>query len=105
MEKKKAVVSYESLKPEVLEAIKKKYPNGWADFVIKVPKPNNEFFFAITVDTDDASYLVKVPVKVDTKIDTEKDLFPIDSEHDGDEEPEGESKDMDVEEVAEPAEE
>jgi hypothetical protein len=104
MEKKKSVVSYESLNPEVLEAIKKKYPNGWADFVIKVPKPNNEFFYAITVDLDEASYLVKVPVKVDTKIDTEKDLFPIEAEHDGDDEHESDSKEADAEEVAEPGE-
>ncbi len=103
MEKKKAVVSYENLKPEVLEALKKKYPNGWADFVIKVPKPNNEFFYAITVDTEDASYLVKVPVKVDTKIDTEKDLFPTDGDQEGDDDQD--PKEAEAEEVADASDE
>jgi len=72
MEKKrKLVVSYKSAPEEVLEAVKKKYPNGYNDFVIKVTKPNNDFFYAITVDTEDASYLVKVDVKIDNLTEEE----------------------------------
>jgi hypothetical protein len=33
------------------------------------------FFFAITLDTDEASYLIKVPVKIDTKSDKDEDFF------------------------------
>lgn len=71
MEKKRLVVSYKNCTAEVLEAIKKKYPNGYSDFVIKVQKPNNDFFYAITVDTVDASYLVKVDVKIDNLTEEE----------------------------------
>ena len=71
MNKKKLVVSYKNCTEEVLEAIKKKYPNGYSDFVIKVQKPNNDFFYAITVDTDDAAYLIKVDVKIDNLTDEE----------------------------------
>jgi hypothetical protein len=71
MEKKRLVVSYKNCSEEVLEAIKKKYPNGYNDFVIKVQKPNNDFFYAITVDAADASYLVKVDVKIDNLTEEE----------------------------------
>jgi hypothetical protein len=71
MEKKRIIVSYKNCTDEVIEAIKKKYPNGYNDFVIKVQKPNNEFFYAITVDTANASYLVKVDVKIDNLTEEE----------------------------------
>jgi hypothetical protein len=49
----------------VLQAIKEKYPLGYGDAVIKVQKPNGDFFHAITIDLEDVSYLVKVDVKID----------------------------------------
>lgn len=67
MERKRLVVSYNNVTPEVLEAIRKKYPLGYANHVIKVKTRGDEFFYAITVDTEEASYLVKVPVKIDSK--------------------------------------
>lgn len=72
MNKIKKVVKFEDLPPEALEAISKKYPDGWKDFVRKVTKPNGDFFHAIDIDTADASYLVKVNVKIDSKSDVEK---------------------------------
>ena len=71
MEKKRLVVSYKNCPEDVLDAIKKKYPAGYNDFVMKVQKPNNDFFYAITVDTADASYLVKVDVKIDNLTEEE----------------------------------
>ena len=71
MEKKRLVVSYKTCSDDVMEAIKKKYPTGYNDSVIKVQKPNNDFFYAITVDTADASYLVKVDVKIDNLTEEE----------------------------------
>jgi hypothetical protein len=71
MEKKRLVVSYKNCSEEVLEAIKKKYPMGYNDFVMKVQKPNGDFFYAITVDTADASYLIKVDVKIDNLTEEE----------------------------------
>ncbi len=77
MEKKKRVVtSIDKISPEVQNAILKKYPEGYSNHIIKVTKSADDFFYAITVDTDDASYLIKVPVKVDTK---PKDKNELDS--------------------------
>lgn len=67
MDKKRVVVSYSNLSQDVLDAIKLKYPLGYSNHVIKVKTRADEFFYAITVDTADASYLVKVPVKIDTR--------------------------------------
>lgn len=72
MEKVKKVVKMEDIPSEAMEALLKKYPDGWKDFVKKISKPNGEFFFAVDVDTETASYLVKVNVKVDSKSDVEK---------------------------------
>ena len=69
--KKRLVVSYKSCTDEVLDAIRKKYPTGYNDFVMKVTKPSGDFFYAITVDTEDASYLVKVDVKIDNLTEEE----------------------------------
>jgi hypothetical protein len=72
MNKIKKVVKFEDLPSDAMEAISKKYPDGWKDFVRKVTKPNGDFFHAIDIDTADASYLVKVNVKIDSKSDVEK---------------------------------
>ena len=64
MERKRLVVSYENLPPTVIEAIFRKYPDGYQNHVIKVQAGANNFH-AVTVDLEDVSYLVKVKVKVD----------------------------------------
>ncbi len=72
MEKVKKVIKFDELPQEALLALAKKYPDGWKDFVRKITKPNGEFFHAIDIDTANASYLVKVNVKIDSKSDVEK---------------------------------
>ena len=64
MERKRLVVSYENLPATVIEAIIRKYPDGYQNHVIKVQAGSNNFH-AVTVDLDEVSYLVKVKVKVD----------------------------------------
>jgi hypothetical protein len=87
MEKKRLIVNMANLPDGVLEAIQRKYPNGYADYVIKVPKGLNDFFYAITVDTESASYLVKVNVKVDAVVENdEKDQVDDEIEINADDE-------------------
>ncbi|KAF0203519.1 MAG: hypothetical protein FD170_946 [Bacteroidetes bacterium] len=100
MDKKRLVVSYSNVTPEVLEAIRKKYPLGYSNHVIKVKTKGDDFFYAITVDTEDASYLIKVPVKIDTKANLNDDdpLEDINDEKESDDsysdsEPSTESED------------
>lgn len=75
--KKRVVVSYANLSPELIEALKKCYPLGFTDHMIRIDKPNGDFFYAVVLDTDEVTYLVKVNVKIDSTVaeELEKDLF------------------------------
>ena len=78
LSKKRAVVSYANLSPELLAAFKEKYPRGYADYmeeVFKVEKPDGSFFYTISLEVPGAIYLVKVDVKIDDYEDVERGLF------------------------------
>ncbi|MEI6576084.1 MAG: hypothetical protein WCO63_07910 [Bacteroidota bacterium] len=75
MAKKKIVVNYDNLPPGVLTQIEKQYPEGWANHVIKVQGAKDNFFYAIVVDTEEISYLIKVKVKKDRKGIDEDDIL------------------------------
>jgi hypothetical protein len=70
-QKKRVVIGYKNCPAEVVQAIKEKYPLGYGDEIIKVQKPNGDFFHAITIDFEDISYLVKVDVKIDNLTEEE----------------------------------
>ncbi|HJB85607.1 MAG TPA: hypothetical protein IAA13_08940 [Candidatus Alistipes merdigallinarum] len=75
-QKKRVVVSYKNLSAELREEVKKKYPNGYTDNMIRIDKGPGDFFYAIVLETEDTSYLIKVDVKVDDReIDDDKDFF------------------------------
>ena len=69
--KKRLVISYKNCPVDVIQAIKERYPLGYGDAIIKVEKPNGDFFHAITIDFEDVSYLVKVDVKIDNLTEEE----------------------------------
>ena len=71
--KKRVVVSYKNLTPELQEEIKKQYPNGYTDSMLRVDKGPGDFFYAIMLETEEVSYLVKVDVKVDDQVEDEDD--------------------------------
>jgi len=76
--KRRSVVSYANLSTELLAVIKEKYPRGYVDYmdeIMKISKPDGTFFHAITIETPDAIYLVKVDVKIDDYAEVEKDIF------------------------------
>lgn len=79
VQKKRVIKSIENISEDVMEAIRKKYPDGWANHVQRVDKGNGDFMHVITVDTEDASYLVKVKVKVDSIEEVEKFTKQVDS--------------------------
>jgi len=93
--KRRTVVSYANLSPELLNIIKEKYPRGYVDYmdeIMKISKPDGTFFHAIKIETPDAICLVKVDVKIDDYIEIEKDMFgdgTASGEGDDDEFPDG----------------
>lgn len=78
--KKHIVTSFHNLAPEIQEAVKAKYPLGFTDAMIRVDKPNGDFFYAVPYDTDEIAYMVKVDVKVDDNShdDDDKDYYDDD---------------------------
>lgn len=73
MTKRRAITSIEKLAPEMRQKLQELYPQGWSNYIRRINKPNGEFFHGITLETDDAVYVVKVPVKVDDKSELEKE--------------------------------
>ena len=73
--RKRHVVSYENMSPEVAEAFAQKYPGGFNDYLqdlTKYPKPDGSVFYAVTIDIPDGIYLVKINVKIDDAEDIER---------------------------------
>lgn len=71
--KKRVVTSYKNLSPELQEELKKKYPHGYTDNMIRIDKAPGEFFYAVVLETADINYLVKVDVKIDDNPEEEED--------------------------------
>lgn len=62
----KKVVKFEDLPDEAFEALEELYPDGWEDEVRRITKSNGEYFYAISIETENAFYLAKVNYDVDT---------------------------------------
>lgn len=73
--KKRHVVSYENMSPELQAAFNEKYPKGFQDYLgdlVKYFKPDGTPFYAVTVETPDCIYLVKIQIKTDDVEDIER---------------------------------
>ena len=71
--KKRLVTSFNNLAPELQEAVKAAYPLGYTDYMMRIDKPNGDFFFAVPFETEEISYLVKIDVKIDDISNEEED--------------------------------
>ncbi len=78
--KKRLVTSFNNLTPELQEAVKAFYPLGFTDAMMRIDKPNGDFFYAVPFDTEEVSYLVKIDVKIDDKAHEEDDKDYYDDE-------------------------
>ena len=82
--RRRAVISYDNMSPELQAAFKEKYPRGYADYMgdlFKVDKPDGSSFYAVEVDIPDAVYLVKIDVDIDDLFDDDvEDAAGIDGE-------------------------
>ena len=90
---------------ELQEAVKAAYPLGYTDFMMRIDKPNGDFFFAVPFETEEISYLVKIDVKIDEAPtdDDDKDYYDDDlkgadelANDDSDEDPADDNSDFDI---------
>ncbi len=65
--KRRIVTSFENLSPEIQEQVKEHYPLGFTEAMMRIDKPNGDFFYAVPFATDEVDYLVKIAVKIDDK--------------------------------------
>ena len=103
--KKRLVVSFKNMTPELQEEVKAAYPLGFSDYMIRIEKPNGEFFFAVPFETEEISYLVKIDVKIDDMSGEEEDRDYYDDDlkgadelanDDSDDEPADDNSDFDI---------
>jgi len=60
---------------DLVAAFEEKYPKGFGDYfpdLAKYDLPNGTSFYAITMETEDAVYLVKIKVRTDDASDVAK---------------------------------
>lgn len=60
--KKRLIKSLDTLSEELKELIKRQYPSGYESNITRIVSPKKEQLFVFPLETDDAIYLVKVPV-------------------------------------------
>jgi hypothetical protein len=60
--KKRVIKSLDTLGEDLLELLKRQYPNGYEGNITRIATPKKEPMFVFPLETDDAIYLVKVPV-------------------------------------------
>ncbi len=98
-DKKRIVISYHNLSPELQARLKEQYPAGFSDHMIRIDRAPGSFFYAVVLDTEQVRYLVKVDVKIDDRPEEEEDKEYYDEDIKGAEEiaDEGGSEDSDDE--------
>jgi len=60
--KKKIIKSLENLSGDLLELIHSQYPNGYQTSISRITNAKKEPIFVFPLDTEDVTYLIKVPV-------------------------------------------
>ena len=73
--KKRHIVSYENMSPELAAAFAEKYPKGFNDYLpdlTRYTKPDGTPFYAVMIEIPDAIYLVKIKVQIDNPDDIER---------------------------------
>lgn len=78
--KKRLVTSFHNLSSELQDELKRLYPNGFSDSMMRIEKPNGDFFYAVPFETEEVNYLVKIDVKIDDRAEEEDDKDYYDDE-------------------------
>lgn len=60
--KKRVIKSLENLSEDLKDLVSVQYPNGYESSITRITNAKKEPIFVFPLETDDATYLVKVPV-------------------------------------------
>ena len=73
--RKRHIVSYENMSPELAAAFAAKYPKGFNDYLPdlnRYTKPDGTPFYAVLIELPEDIYLVKIKVQIDNPDDIER---------------------------------
>ena len=73
--KRRHIISYENMPPELAAAFAEKYPKGFNDYLPdlnKYTKPDGTPFYAVLIELPADLYLVKIKVQIDNPDDIER---------------------------------
>ncbi len=59
--KKRVIKSLENLSEDLRELIREQYPNGYETSITRITNAKKEPIFVFPLETEDATYLIKVP--------------------------------------------
>jgi len=79
--KKKIIKKFEQLSAEMLEQIKKKYPDGFEDNLITFQTATGELASGLPLETEDTYYLIRMPKSVAPDEDDDYDNSDSDSDN------------------------
>jgi len=69
--KKRVIKSLEGLNEDLRELLRTQYPNGYEASISRIANAKNEPIFVFPLETDDATYLIKVPTTKNSEGDYE----------------------------------
>ncbi len=96
--KKKVIKSLENLSEDLKELLREQYPNGYEGSITRITNAKKEPIFVFPLETDDATYLVKVPATKNSEGEYDVESKPepeMDSQGGGNEDDDFGSSDSD----------
>jgi hypothetical protein len=81
--KKKVIKSLETLSEDLKELLKKQYPLGYENSITRINNAKKEPIFVFPLETDEATYLVKIPATRNSEGEYDVDSKPKDPEFGG----------------------
>ena len=78
--KKKVIKSLESLSEDLKELLKKQYPTGYENSITRISNAKKEPIFVFPLETEEATYLVKLPATKNSEGEYDVESKPKDTE-------------------------
>ena len=77
--KKKVIKDYKNLPVEIRDAIREKYPQGYLEDVITFFNKDKQLISALPYETEEISYLIKMPASMSLKEEEEGVASPVET--------------------------
>lgn len=74
--KKRVIKSLENLSEDLKELLRDQYPNGYESSITRITNAKKEPIFVFPLETDDATYLIKVPATKNSDGEYDVDSTP-----------------------------